>query len=99
MLRRREQLRRLAHLDDPSQIHHRDPAADVLDQAEIVRDEQVGQLQSLLQFHQQIHDLRLHRDVERRHRLVGDDERRVQRQRAGQPDALPLSAAELVGVA
>ena len=43
-------------------------------------------------------DLRLHRDVERRDRLVGDDERRIQRERAGQADALALSAAELVRI-
>ena len=64
---------------------------------EVVRDEQVRQLQPLLQIHQQVDDLRLDRDVERRDGLVGDDERRVQRERAREPDALPLSAAELCG--
>ena len=43
-------------------------------QPEIVRDEQVGQLQSLLEIHQQVDDLRLHRHVQRRDRFVGDDE-------------------------
>ena len=80
-------------------IHHRHAAADVLDQPQVVRDEQVGQLQLLLQIHQQVDDLRLHRHVERRHRLVGDDQRRVQRERARQADALPLAAAELVRIA
>ena len=72
---------------------------DVPHQPQIVRNEQVGQLQLLLQIHQQVDDLRLDRDVERRHRLVGDDERRVERERARQPDALALAAAELVRVA
>ena len=71
----------------------------MLDQPQIVRDEQVGQLQLRLQVDQQFDDLRLNRHVERRHRFVGDDERRVQRQRARDADALPLAAAELVRIA
>ena len=66
---------------------------------QIVRDEQIGQLQPLLQIHQQVDHLRLHRDVERRDRLVGDDERRIERERARQADPLALAAAELVRVA
>ena len=45
VLRRGEQRRRRPDLDDLPQIHHRDAAADVLDQPQIVRDEEVGQLQ------------------------------------------------------
>ena len=67
-------------------------------QPQVVRDEEVGELQPLLQIQQQVHDLRLHRDVERRDRLVGDDERRLQRERARQADALALAAAELVRI-
>src|SRR6266851_1818227 len=98
MLRRGEKRRGRSHLDDLSEIHHRDAVADVLDQSQIVRDEQIRQLQLLLQIHQQVHDLRLHRDVERRDRLVEHEERRVQRERAGEPDALPLAAAELMRI-
>ena len=68
-------------------------------QPQVVRDEQIGQLQLLLQIHQQVDDLRLNRHVERRDRFVGDDERRVQRERARHADALPLAAAELVRIA
>ena len=50
------------------------------------------------QVEQQRHDLRLNRDVERRDGLVGDDERRIQRQRARDPDALSLAAAEFVRI-
>ena len=71
----------------------------MLDQPQVVRDEEVRQLQPLLQIHQQVDDLRLDRDVQRRDRLVGDDERRVERQRAREADALTLSAAELVRIA
>jgi hypothetical protein len=45
--------------------------------ARIVRDEQVGQLELVLQVHQQVDDLRLDRDVERGDRLVADDQLRV----------------------
>ena len=64
-----------------------------------MRDEEVRQLQPLLQIHQQLHDLRLHRHVQRRDGLVGDQERRVQRQRAREADPLPLASAELARIA
>ena len=52
-----------------------------------------------LQLLQQVQDLRLDRDVERRDRLVGDQELRLDGQRPGDPDPLPLPAGELVRVA
>ena len=70
----------------------------MLDQPQVVRDEQVGQLQLLLQIHQQVDDLRLHREVERRHRFVEHQKRRIERQRARQADPLALAAAELMRV-
>ena len=63
---------------------------------EVVRDEQHRQAEPVLQVEQQVDDLRLHRHVERGHRLVGDDQARVERQRAGDADALALAAAERV---
>ena len=82
----------------PAAIHHGDAIADLPDQPEVVRDEEVGQAEPLLQIEQQIHDLRLHRHVEGRHRFVADDERRLERERAGEADALALAAAELVRI-
>ena len=49
-----------------------------------------------LQVLQQVDDLRLDRDVERRHRLVADDQVGFRSQRAGDADALALAAGELV---
>jgi len=83
-------------LDDAPEIHHRDPITDVLDHREVVGDEQVGQLQFILKVHQEIDDLGLDRHIERRHRLVADDQLRVQCERTGNPDALTLPARELV---
>ena len=51
---------------------------------------------SSLEQHQ---DLRLHADVERRDRLVGEDQVGPERERAGDADALALAARELVRIA
>src|SRR5205823_13335911 len=59
----------------------------------------VRQLELLLWLLQQIDDLRLKRHVERGDGLVGDDEVRVERDGAGQSDALSLTARELVRIA
>ena len=94
-----EEPRRVAHFDDAAEVHHGRAPADVLDEPQIVRDEEIREPQFLLQLDQQIHHLRLNRHVERRDRLVRDDERRVQRERARDADALALAAAELVRIA
>jgi hypothetical protein len=61
-----------------------------------VGDEQHRQAEPLAQVGQQVDDLRLDRHVERGHRLVGDDEARLDGERAGDADPLPLPAGELV---
>ena len=76
-----------------------DQIGDVADDRQVVGDEQVGEIELLLERLEQVDDLRLDRDVERRHRLVGDDEVRVDRERAGDADALALTAGELVRIA
>ena len=48
---------------------------------------------------QQIEHLRLDRNIQRGNRFVADDQLRIQRQRAGDADALPLPAGELVRIA
>ena len=90
---------RVRDLDDLAQVHHRDPVGDVADHRQVVGDEEVRQAESLLELLEQVHDLRLDAHVERRDRLVAHDELRVQRERAGDADALALAARELVRVA
>ena len=90
---------RVGYLHHPPDVHHRHPVADVLHHVELVGDEQVGELEPVLQVLQQVEDLRLDRHVERRHRLVAHHELRVERQRAGDADALPLAAGERVRIA
>jgi hypothetical protein len=48
---------------------------------------------------QQVEHLRPHRHIQRRHRLVGHHQARVERQGAGDADPLALAAAEGVRVA
>ena len=69
------------------------------DDGQVVGDEQVGEPELVLQLLEQVDDAGLDAHVERRHRLVEDDELRLDRQRPGDPDALALTAGELVGVA
>ena len=83
-------------LHDLAQVHDRDPVGDVADDAEVVGDEEVGEAELLLQVLEQVEDLGLDRDVERRDGLVGDDQLRVQGERPGDADALALAAGELV---
>ena len=65
---------------------------------EIVADEEIGEAELLLQVDQQVEHLRLHRDVERRDRLVGDDQLGIDRERPGDAEALALAAGEFVRV-
>ena len=77
MLRLRVDLIPLRELDDLAQVHDHHPVGDVADDVQVVRDEHVRQPEVLLQVLQQVEDLRLHEDVERRHGLVADDQLRV----------------------
>ena len=79
--------------------HHRNTFGHVFHHRKIVRDEQIGEPDFRLQILQQIENLRLDRDVERRNRLVEDEQVGVQRQRARDADALALPARETVRVA
>ena len=98
MLRRADDFLRLGRLHDFAQIHHQHAMADVLHHRQIVRDKQIRQAALLLQIAKKIDDLRLHRNIQRAHRLVADDELRLHRQRAGDADALALAAAEFVRI-
>lgn len=63
---------------------------------QIVRNKQVGQVPFLLQLLQQMQDLRLHRDVERRRGLIQYQYSRLQHQRAGNRHPLTLAAGQFV---
>ena len=96
MLRRSEDVGGRAELDDPSEVHHGDPVGEVLDHGQVVRDEDDRQPELALQRCDQVQDLRLHQNVERRHRLVSHDQIGLRRQRRRDRSALSLTAGELV---
>ena len=80
-------------------VHHGDGIAELGDDAEVVRHEQHGDAEFLGERFQELQDLQLRRDIERRGRLVGDDEGRAAGQRAGDHQPLALAAGELVRIA
>src|SRR4051812_10252751 len=88
-----------ALLDDLAEVHPRDVVTEVPDDAEVVRDEHERDTEVAPQVLEQVHHLGLDGHVQRGHRLVGDDHLRLDRERAGDPDALPLTTGELVRVA
>ena len=94
-----EEIIRLRHFHHLAHVHHGHAIADVLHHAQVVGDEQIGQVELRLQILQQVERLRLDRHVQRRHRLVAHDKLRVEGQGAGNADALALAAAEGVRIA
>ena len=86
-------------LDGEAEIHHQHVVRDVLHHREIVRDEQIGKAELLLEVEQQIEHLRLHRNVQRRYRLIGDQQFRLQHQSPRNGDALALAAGKHMRIA
>ena len=64
-----------------------------------MRDEQHRDVELGRKRFQKLQDLELRRDVERRRRLVGDDQAGRAGKRAGDHQPLPLTAGELVRIA
>ena len=98
MARPLEHRRRLAELDDLAEVHHGDARAHGAHDGEVVRDEDVGQRERLLQAAEELQHAGLHGHVEPGGRLVEDDHARPQRQDAREPDPPLLAAAQLVRV-
>ena len=98
VLRPREHLFDRPVLDDLALRHHADAVGDAPDDAEVVGDEQDRHAEARLQLLQERQDLRLHGDVERRRRLVCDEQLRLIGERHGDHHALALAAGELVRI-
>ena len=81
-LRLRQHCGRGAGFLDATPVHHSHMVGDVLHDTDVVGDEQVQRTRLTLQLLQQIQVLRLHRDIERRCRLVSYEQLRLHRQRA-----------------
>ena len=93
-----EQCRRRRAFDDAAGIHHRDFVGAAGNHAEVMGDQDHRHVAAALLARQQIEDLRLDGDVERRGRLVGDQQFRLARQRDRNRDPLPHAAGELMRI-
>ena len=96
MLRIGEQVVDVGALDDAAGIHHQHLVGDLGDDAEIMGDDQDRHAEPLLQVAQEVEDLGLDGDVERRGRLVGDQQRRLADQRHRDHHALAHAARHVV---
>ena len=85
-------------LDDAAGIHDDHPMGEFGDNAEIVGDQHDRRAGALAQVAQQVENLRLNGDVERRRGLVGDQDLGIAGQRHGDHDALPHAAGKLMRV-
>src|SRR5580704_6964028 len=63
---------------------------------QVMGDEEHREVEALLELFQELEHLLLHRNVECRDRLVGDEQRGFERERSGDPDALALAAREFM---
>ena len=86
------------HFDDLAEVHDEHALGHHADHVQVVRDEQVRHSEARAQVRQQVQDHRLHGDIQRRRRLVEDQERGVQRDRTPDAHALLLSARELMRI-
>ena len=87
-----------AALDDVAEIHDQDAVAQEAHDIEVVADEQVGEAEALLQSSSRLQDHDLDRDVERRGRLVEDQQVAARPRSPGRsrpaPSARPTADAE-----
>src|SRR5258708_2442204 len=98
MKRRAIQLGSVRDLDDLAEVHDCYPVADVPDDREVMRDEDVREVEIPLQLHQQIQHLRLDRHIQSGDRLISHYELWIDYEGTRDADALPLTTRELVGI-
>ena len=98
MLRRLKDFSTLPALDNLAALHHRDIVCELANDVEIMGDEQHRHVVAMLQILQQVEDLRLHGDIERRRRLVGDEEIGPVGERHRDHHALTLAARKLMRI-
>ena len=91
-------LGRRPDLREPAAVHHRDAVGDGHRLLLVVGDDDEGDAEPALQFHQLELRLLAQLLVERGQRLVEQQHARALGQRAGERDALALAAGELVGL-
>src|SRR6266480_3894906 len=98
VLRRMEHVADRTDLDDAARIHDRDAIGGLGDDAHVVRDQHHRRAAFARDALHEHDDLRLHRHVERRGRLVGDQQDRLRGERERDDHALAHAAGELVRI-
>ena len=83
-------------LNDLPEIHHRDTVSDIANHAEIVRSKEHGQSKISPQRRQEHENLRPHGNVQRRYGLIGNNDPRIERERAPNGDPLALTAGKFM---
>ncbi|CUK21701.1 Uncharacterised protein [Achromobacter sp. 2789STDY5608615] len=99
MLRPREDFVGTALLDLVAAVHDQHPVGHFGHHAHVVGDEDHAHVHFFLQLTDQLQDLGLDGDVQRRGGLVGDQQLRLAGQRHGDHDALAHAAGQLVRIA
>ena len=97
-MRRAEDFVHLSRFEHFARAHHDHAVGDFGDDPHVVRDEEDAHAGFFLKRADEREDFGLHRHVERRGGLVGDDELRAARKRHGDHDALAHAAREHVGI-
>src|SRR5680860_1330434 len=69
-------------------VHNRNSVADVFNGTQVVRNQEVGHTMIQLETLEQVEDLGLHRHIERRNRLIRDNELWFESECAGNSDTL-----------
>jgi hypothetical protein len=82
------------NLHNATEVHNGHTVGDVAHYPQVVADEQECQTVATLDLRQKVHDLRAHRDVERRDRFVGDNKPRPGGESTGDANPLALAARE-----
>ncbi len=99
LARRCEDALHITDLDLAAVAHHDNAVGDLGDDAHVVSDEDHCHVHFVLQEADERQDLRLHRHIERRRRLIGNQQVGAARQCHRDHHALPHSTGELVRVA
>ena len=87
-----EQIFNVCLFHDAARIHHRHSIGESSYSAEVMRNEDESQIGGTTQLAEQVEQLRLDRDIERRRRLVRDQELRLARERHRDHRALAHAA-------
>ena len=98
MLRVVEYVHGRAHLDNLARIHDRDSLRDFGDHSQIMRNQNQRKVIFFAQTVEEFEDLSLDRDVERRRRLIRNDQRWTANQRHRDHDALTHAARQVMGI-